>query len=295
MRDLIGYGDTPIAAAWPGEARVAVSFVVNFEEGAEYAIADGDARNEGIYEAVHQLDGVPDYCILSHFDYGTRAGWWRIMNLLDEYDIKCTVDACGQAVSRAPTLAQDALRRGHELSAHGWRWESHAGMDEQTEREAIRKTVDVFESVIGRPPAGWHTRSSSSPNTRRLLMESGSFIYDSDFYGDDLPVLIRRPDGGPHVLLPYAFDTNDMQFLHTQRFSLADNFATYVKDAFDWLYREGETQPKMMTIGLHLRIVGRPARMWALKNIVEHILAHERVWIATRESIARHWRLTHIA
>ncbi|APZ43745.1 polysaccharide deacetylase family protein [Acidihalobacter ferrooxydans] len=288
-RDLIGYGINPPKVAWPDAARVAVSFVVNFEEGAEYSIADGDSRNEAVYEATERLESVPDYCLQSHYDYGTRAAWWRIMNLLDAHDIKCTVNACGLAVQRSPELAKDAVDRGHEISAHGWRWESHAHLDKSAEQNAIEKTVNAITEATGIPPVGWHTRSSPSSHTRSILMDRDHFIYDSDFYGDDLPVILSRPDGTPYVVLPYAFDTNDMQFHHAPRFVSADDFSDYVSRAFDWLWREGEETPKMMTIGLHLRIIGRPARMWALEKIIEHIKSRGSAWITTRENIARHW------
>ncbi len=285
-RDLIGYAGKPPKAEWPNGAKVAVSFVVNFEEGAENSIAEGDAVNEGIYEVDHRID-APDPCIESHFDYGTRAGWWRIMDLLDSYGVKATVSACGRAVERTPALAQDAIRRGHEVAAHGWRWESHAGMNEADERAAIRRTVDVIAAATGQRPVGWHTRSAPSLNTRRLLVEQGGFLYDSDAYGDDLPFFVDV-NGTRHLVLPYAFDTNDMHYQHTQRFSGAD-FADYVIAAYDWLAREGQTAPKMMSIGLHLRMIGRPGRIGALEQILRHVTQGNAAWIATRADIARHW------
>jgi peptidoglycan/xylan/chitin deacetylase (PgdA/CDA1 family) len=285
-RDLVGYAGAQPNPRWPGGARVAVSFVVNFEEGAEFTVSEGDGRNEGIYEVDHRLDG-PDPCIESHFEYGTRAAWWRVMDLLDDYGVKATVSACGRAVERSPQLARDAVRRGHEVSAHGWRWESHAGMDETTERAAIARTVQVITGVTGQRPLGWHTRSATSANTRRLLVEEGGFLYDSDAYNDDLPYTVSVA-GRRHLILPYAFDTNDMHFQHTQRFSGAD-FADYCIDAFDWLAREGERAPKMLSIGLHLRMIGRPGRMGALDSILRHITESGVAWIAPRADIARQW------
>lgn len=288
-RDLLGYGAHPPHPRWPGGARVAVSFVLNLEEGAEYAISEGDGHNEAVYEVIDRLEGIPDPCLQSHFDYGTRAGWWRIMDVLERFGVPCTVSACGRAVERSPALAQDAVRRGHEVSAHGWRWESHARMPEAEERAAIQRTVAVIQSVTGVRPVGWHTRSAASPNTRRLLMEAGGFLYDSDYYGDDLPCTLARPGQRPYVVLPYAFDTNDMQFQHTHRFVRAADFSGYVNDAFDWLWREGAVAPKMMSVGLHLRMLGRPGRMAALEHILEHMLGRGDVWIARRDAIARHW------
>lgn len=285
-RDLLGYAGKPPKAEWPNGAKVAVSFVVNFEEGAEHSIAEGDAVNEGIYEVDHRID-APDPCIESHFDYGTRAGWWRIMDLLDSYGVKATVSACGRAVQRTPALAQDAIRRGHEVAAHGWRWESHAGMSEADERAAIRRTVNAIAAATGQRPVGWHTRSAPSLNTRRLLVEEGGFLYDSDAYGDDLPYFVDVR-GARHLVLPYAFDTNDMHYQHTQRFSGAD-FADYVIAAYDWLKRESDTAPKMMSIGLHLRMIGRPGRIGALDTILKHVTQDQSAWIAPRVDIARHW------
>lgn len=292
-RDLSGYGSSPPKVVWPGGARVAVSFVVNFEEGAEYSIADGDTVNESVYEASEQVERAPDYCLQSHYDYGTRAGWWRIMELFSEHQINCTVSACGMAVQRSPHLAQDAARRGHEISAHGWRWERHTGMDPTSERQAIHQAVEAIENAVGRAPVGWHTRSSASRATRSLLMERDHFIYDSDFYGDDLPLIVSRPNGTPYVVLPYAFDTNDMQFHHASRFVSAHDFSSYVISAFDWLWREGSKAPKMMTIGLHLRIIGRPARIGALESIITHIKTRGLTWITTRENIAQYWLGAH--
>lgn len=287
-RDLYGYGEHPPDPRWPGGARIAVSFVLNFEEGAEYSIAEGDARNEAVYEVIDRLDGIPDLCLEAHFDYGTRAGWWRIMRVLERFGARCTVSACGRAVERLPALAADAVRRGHEVSAHGWRWESHAHLTPDQERERIALTVRAIERATGQRPVGWHTRSSPSPVTRRLLIEEGGFLYDSDYYGDDLPVTLDL-DRHRHVVLPYAFDTNDMQFQHTHRFVRAADFSGYVIDAFDWLWQEGEQTPKMMSIGLHLRMLGRPGRIAALNDMLAHMRSRPGVWIARRDEIARHW------
>lgn len=287
LRDLAGYAGKPPAIRWPEGKAVAVSFVVNFEEGAEFSISGGDAHNEAIYEVHHRLE-TADPCIDSHFEYGSRAAWWRVMDLFDRFGAKVTVSACGLAVERSPQLAQDAIRRGHEVSAHGWRWESHAGLSETEECERIRRTIQAIEAVTGSKPLGWHTRSASSANTRRLLVEAGNFLYDSDAYNDDLPYFLRVGTKR-HLVLPYAFDTNDMQFQNTQRFGIADDFARYVTDAYDWLAREGESAPRMMSIGLHLRMIGRPGRIGALEKILAHITQSGRAWIAPRAEIAKHW------
>jgi peptidoglycan/xylan/chitin deacetylase (PgdA/CDA1 family) len=287
-RDLFGYGRDKPAPRWPGEARVAVSFVVNFEEGSEFSIADGDDRNEAIYEVEHRIVDMPDPCIDSHFEYGARAGWWRVMDVLAAHEAHATVSACGRAVERLPALARDAIARGHEIAAHGWRWESHAGMSEDVERERIARTVAAITNASGVRPVGWHTRSAASINTRRLLLEEGGFLYDSDAYNDDLPYTLRSGERC-HVVLPYSFDTNDMQFHNTNRFRGAADFADYVLEAFDWLYREGASAPKMMSVGLHLRIIGRPGRIGALERILTAMRARKGVWIARRDEIARHW------
>lgn len=287
-RDLDGYRGRPPHPHWPGEARVAVSLVVNLEEGAELSVADGDERNESVYEVDARLDGVRDACLESHFDYGTRAGWWRIMSVLERHGVACTVDACGRAIQRVPALGADAIRRGHEVAAHGWRWEQHVHLDEATERAAIARTVAAIEQACGVRPVGWHTRSAPSPDTRRLLLEEGGFLYDSDFYGDDLPVTLHLGDRR-HVVLPYAFDTNDMQFFNGGRFVRAADFSGYVLDAFDWLWREGAHAPKMMSIGLHLRMIGRPGRIAGLEQVLAEITRRPGVWIARRDAIARHW------
>ena len=287
-RDFLGYGRQKPAPRWPGGARVAVSVVVNFEEGAEFSISDGDDRNEAIYEVEHRLEDKPDPCLDSHFEYGARAGWWRVMDVLEAHGVKATVSACGRAVERLPSLAQDAIARGHEVAAHGWRWESHAGMTEEVERQRIAWTVEAITRATGVRPVGWHTRSAASPNTRRLLVEDGGFLYDSDAYNDDLPYRVAIA-GRSHVVVPYAFDTNDMQFQNTNRFRGAADFANYVLDAFDWLYREGAASPKMMSVGLHPRMIGRPGRIGALERILAAMGSREGVWIARRDEIARHW------
>jgi peptidoglycan/xylan/chitin deacetylase (PgdA/CDA1 family) len=290
MRDFRGYANQPPAVKWPGDARVAVSFVLNFEEGAEFSVADGDARNESVYEVIDPRAGW-DPCIDSHFEYGTRAAWWRIADTFDRWQAPMTVSACGLAVERSPWLAQDAVARGHEISAHGWRWQSHADMTPEQELQSILGCAHTIEAVTGKRPVGWHTRSACTPATRALLVRSG-FLYDSDAYNDDVPYFVQVPVDGRerrHLVLPYAFDTNDMQFQHTQRFATSDDFSSYVCDAFDWLLEEGAHAPRMMSVGLHLRMIGRPARMKALADILSHMRAQPGAWIATREQIARHW------
>lgn len=285
-RDFLGYGATPPSVRWPGGRGLAVSFVVNFEEGAEFSIRDGDANNEAVYEVIDRQGG-PDPCIDSHFEYGTRVGWWRLADLFARHGAPFTLSACGQAVERLPWLAQDAVQRGHEVSGHGWRWQTAAGLSPDEERNVIQRTVAAIAAATGRRPVGWHTRSVSTAATRRLLVEQG-FLYDSDAYNDDTPYFTQVA-GRRHLVLPYAFDTNDMQFQHTQRFATGREFASYVCDAIDWLAREGEQCARMLSIGLHLRMIARPGRIGAVAAILEHLRQRDCAWIATRESIARHW------
>ena len=288
-RDLAGHGPTPSRIRWPGDARLALSFVVNVEEGAELSLTSGDARNESTYEAREEVEGHPDPCMESHFGYGSRAGLWRILDLLNAYGVKASFSACGRAVAATPALAAAPAARGHEVSAHGWRWERHAGMEEATERAVIAATIAAIAGATGTRPVGWHTRSASSVNTRRLLLEEGGFLYDSDCYDDDIPRSVARPDGGRHVILPYAFDTNDMRFAPGGGFVQPEDFARYCVSAIDWLLREGHRTPRMLSIGLHLRIIGRPARMPGLEAILEHVARTQGIWVARRRDIALHW------
>lgn len=290
-RDLIGYGDPRQVPhfSWPGKKRLAISFVLNFEEGSEAAIGDGDTRNETVYEVVDSVQGARDYCVESHFEYGTRVGYWRIMELFDRYGMKMTVSSCGRAVERNPWLVKDAHSRGHEIAAHGYRWQSHARMTLEEEIVAIDKSVKAIENATGKAPVGWHTRSERSPNTRRLLVERG-FLYSDDAYNDETPYFVDV-SGRLHLILPYMFDTNDMQFQNTNRFDTSSSFSEYVNDSIEWLLRPGESElPRLLTIGLHLRIIGRPGRMLALEQILECIQRNsDSLFVAPREQLALHW------
>ncbi len=288
-RDFFGYGASPPHPKWPNDARLAISFVLNVEEGAELSISLGDERNESQYEINEEVKGVPDLAKDSHFDYGTRAGYWRIIKLLDNFNITSTLSCCARALSFSPWLAKDALNRGHEISCHSYRWEQHAKMEKEQERKIIKKCVAEIEKITGQHPVGWHTRSAPSLNTRNLLIEEGGFIYDSDAYNDDLPITLKI-NNKKHIILPYAFDTNDMRFLNNGGFTRADDFADYCIDAIDWLWSEGKLVPKMLSIGLHLRIIGRPGRIEGLKKVLEHVTTMERVWVARRDEIAVHWQ-----
>ncbi|UPY35466.1 polysaccharide deacetylase family protein [Sediminicoccus sp. KRV36] len=293
-RDLRGYGRHPPDPRWPDGARLALSFVVNVEEGAELSLASGDARNESVHEIREEVTGQPDPCMETHYAYGARAGLWRILDGFAEHRMRATFSACGRAVAHSPHLAQAPHAAGHEISAHGWRWESHANMPESTERAVIARTVAAIRDATGERPVGWHTRSAPSMNTRRLLLEEGGFLYDSDVYDDDLPRMHTDPSrpttAGGHVILPYGFDVNDMRFSPGGGFVQAEDFSRYAIGAVDWLLREGKTAPKMLSIGLHLRIIGRPGRMPGLAALLAHVAKTPGIWVAPRRDIAAHWR-----
>jgi peptidoglycan/xylan/chitin deacetylase (PgdA/CDA1 family) len=288
-RDFRGYGASPPAIRWPNDARLAVSIVVNVEEGAELSLGAGDEANEFIYEAVERIEGSRDLCMESHYEYGTRRGWPRIRKALADRGIAGTLNACGRAIALSPWLAEEAVGDGHEISCHGWRWEKHVHMAEEAERQAITRTVEAIAAASGAPPVGWHTRSATSVNTRRLLVEHGGFLYDSNAYNDDLPFM-HEEGGRDLVILPYAFDTNDMRFQPGGGFIQAEDFARYCIGAFDRLLAEGGSEPRMLSIGLHLRIIGRPARIGGLERLLDHMAAAPGVWFARRDAIAHHWR-----
>ncbi|QHI97798.1 polysaccharide deacetylase family protein [Xylophilus rhododendri] len=290
-RDFSGYRWNYPSLRWPGDAGLALSFVLNVEEGAEFSLSAGDERNEGRHEVNHEIVGVPDLCMESQFEYGARVGYWRITRMLMDAGVPLTLNACGRALEATPWIAGDAVEQGFEICCHGWRWESHAGMQEAEERERIARTAATVTRLTGRAPVGWHTKSSASPNTRRLLAEHGGFLYDSDAYNDDLPYYLAVA-GRPHLVLPYAFDTNDMRFFDSFAYVRGDDFADYAIDAFECLLEESRHAPRMMSIGLHTRIIGRPGRIGGLRKLLAHIAGRQGVWCATREQIARHWLAT---
>ncbi|MGF1651323.1 MAG: polysaccharide deacetylase family protein [Hyphomicrobiaceae bacterium] len=288
-RDFRGYGDRPPNIRWPNGADLAVSFVVNVEEGAELSRADGDERNESIHEINLEVVDAVDLCMETHFAYGPRAGYRRIVEALDGYGVTATFSCCGRAAQRTPWLIADAVARGHEASCHGWRWETMARKTIEEEREIIAKTHAAVSAAAGVAAVGWHTRSTSSLTTRGLLLEHGGFLYDSDAYDDDIPYILSV-GGKDHVVLPYSFDTNDMKFQPGGGFVLADHFAEYCMAAFDRLIKEGQKETRMMSVGLHLRTIGRPGRIAGLEKLLEHMTATGGVWFASRAQIARYWR-----
>jgi len=293
-RDLIGYGATPPHPHWPGDARVALSFVVNYEEGGERSILHGDKTSEVYLHEVVGLaprTGKRDEQVESVYEYGSRAGFWRMLRLFAERKLHFTSYAVAMALMRHPDAARAMVEAGHEIGSHAWRWIDYQAMGIAEERRHMRLAIDTITRVAGARPLGWYTGRLSA-NTRKLVVEEGGFLYDSDAYNDDLPYWLTV-DGKGHLVIPYTFDTNDMKFGTAQGFNQGEDFFLYLRDAFDTLYREGETAPKMMSIGLHTRLTGRPGRIAGLIRFLDHVQRHDRVWICRRVDIARHWRKVH--
>lgn len=289
VRDFVGYGGKPPHAPWPGQARVAVSLVLNYEEGSEQSVPDGYSVGEGVAEIVReQKKGQRDLAIESMYEYGSRSGVWRLLGIFDRHNVPATVFACAVAIERNPSLANYLRNETHEVCCHGYRWEEVFAFSEQTERERIALAVASIERSIGRRPSGWYCRYGPSEHTRRLLVEEGGFEYDSDSYADDLPYFVDFPQKR-WCVVPYALDTNDIKFWRSPSFSGSDDFFCYLKDSFDCLYREGASSPRMMSVGLHCRIAGRPGRAVAVERFIEYAKSHEHVWFARRVDIARAW------
>lgn len=293
MRDLVGYGGQPPAVKWPGDARLAVSVVVNFEEGAESSLEAGDATAERIGEVTTIIPpGVRDIGQEQQFAYGMRVGVWRMLEVLERHQIKATFMMCGYAVQRSPAVAHRVVAAGHEPASHGWRWRPHSDFtDREAERASLVQCLEVIESITKFRPVGFFCRGSQSEFTRDLLIDLG-FSYDSNALDDDLPYWATSPSGRKILAVPYALDTNDMKFFHPNGFVTAEEFVAYVKAAIDALLEEGERGfPKMLTIGFHLRIVGRPARIGAFNQILAYLKSKgNAVWIARRCDIAEFWR-----
>ena len=293
-RDLVGYGPTPPHAAWPNGARVAVQFVLNYEEGAENCILHGDPASEVFLSEIigaTAFDGARHMSMESIYEYGSRAGVWRILDLFRQRQLPLTVFAVAMAAARHPAVIETALADGHEIAAHGDRWINYHGMPIAEERAHMQQAIATLTALCGTRPLGWYT-GRTSQNTRTLVAEDGGFVYDADDYSDDLPFWSRMTDR-PHLVVPYTLDTNDMRFATAQGFHTGDQFARYLMDAFDVLYAEGATAPKMMSVGLHCRLIGRPARFAGLVKFIDHIMAHDKVWVARRIDIATHWIKTH--
>jgi putative urate catabolism protein len=289
-RDLIGYGAERPDPCWPGDARVAVNFVMNYEEGSEASVLEGDPGPET--SLLEGPTGVPlgmrDMNAESIYEYGSRVGFWRLMGLFQEFDFPLTVFACAQALERNPQAARAIVNAGHDICCHGWRWEKHWLLSEAEERAHIARAIASLRHNLGSRPLGWYCRTGPSANTRRLIVEEGGFLYDSDAYNDDLPYW-DTSHGRPHLVVPYTMDANDSKLANPAGFSTGRDFYQYLKDTFDCLYREGETQGSMMSIGLHMRLAGRPGRAEGLRDFLDYLQSHSGVWVANRIDIARHW------
>jgi putative urate catabolism protein len=299
-RDLVGYGRTPPHPQWPGNARIAVQFVLNYEEGGENCVLHGDAGSEQFLSEIVGAAAYPDrhLSMESIYEYGSRAGVWRILREFERRGLPLTVFGIAMALERHPEVTRAFVELGHEIACHGWRWIHYQGIDEATEREHMRIGMQIIERLTGERPLGWYT-GRDSPNTRRLVADHGGFLYDADYYGDELPFWTRvaRTDGTEvdHLVVPYTLDANDMRFASPQGFNTGDHFLQYLVDTFDVLYAEGAEAPKMMSIGMHCRLLGRPGRFRALQRFLDHVERHDRVWVCRRADIARHWMAHHPA
>jgi allantoinase len=292
-RDLTGYGRRPPHARWPNDARIAVQFVINYEEGAENCVLHGDAGSETFLSEIigAQSFQARHMSMESMYEYGSRAGFWRLHRMFTARGIPVTVFGVAMALERNPEVVQAMLDSHWEIASHGWRWIHYQHMDEATERAHMHTAVEIFKRITGSQPLGWYT-GRDSPNTRRLVVEHGGFLYDSDSYADDLPYWTRVGDKA-HLVVPYTLDANDMRFAAPQGFNSGDQLFTYLKDTFDVLYAEGGTQPKMMSVGLHCRIVGRPGRAASLARFLDYVQSHEDAWVCRRVDIAKHWHQHH--
>ena len=297
-RDLIGYGQFPPHANWPGNARIALQFVLNYEEGAESSVLHGDTESERFLSEIVGAQSYParHMSMESIYEYGSRAGVWRILREFERRQLPLTVFGVAMALERHPELTAAFVDLGHEIACHGWRWIHYQEFDEATEREHMRLAVETVTRMTGTAPVGWYT-GRDSPNTRRLVVDHGGFLYDSDNYGDDLPfwtdVSSSSGEKTPHLVVPYALDSNDMRFAMAQGFGTGGDFFSYLRDAFDVLYAEGSDHPKMLSVGMHCRLIGRPGRFIALQKFLDYVAKHDRVWICRRVDIARHWEENH--
>jgi putative urate catabolism protein len=288
-RDMIGYGATPPDPKWPNGARLALQLVLNYEEGGERSVLHGDPASETFLSEITAAEAFParHLSMESLYEYGSRVGVWRLLRVFQQRKLPITVFGVAMALERNPEATAAMVEAGHEIASHGWRWISYQSVDAETEREHMALAVKSIERLTGQRPLGWYT-GRDSPNTRRLVVEHGGFLYDADSYADDLPYW-QTVNGKPHLVVPYTLDCNDMRFATTGGFSTGDEFFAHLRDSFDVLYREGERAPRMMSVGLHCRLAGRPGRSGALEHFLDHVQRHDKVWICRRIDIARHW------
>ena len=291
-RNMTGYGSDSIHPQWPNKARVALHFVLNYDEGGENCVLHGDKASESLLSEIvgaKPYDGVRHMSMESLYEYGSRVGVWRVLHLFREFEVPITIFAVAMAIARNQELAYSLVVENYDICAHGFRWIDYQFIDEKTEREHLKNCISLLTDFLGKRPLGWYT-GRNSPNTRRLVIEEGGFLYDSDSYDDDLPYWVEgKNEKEKHLVIPYTLDVNDMRFTTNQGFNSAEPFYTYLKDSFDALYNEGKTSPKMMSVGLHCRLIGRPGRIQSLRKFIEYVLKHDDVWICKRIDIANHW------
>ncbi|WP_264480592.1 allantoinase PuuE [Psychrobacter sp. I-STPA6b] len=306
-RDMKGYAGNPPKANWKGGAKIAVQFVLNIEEGAENSVIHGDGQSERF---LSDILGTPEFnnrhqSIESAFEYGSRVGVWRILDVFKEYGLPLTTFTCAAAAEKSPHIIERVLEDGHEIASHGLRWITYQYMYRETERQHIEQATQIFKDMLGWQPVGWYT-GRDSPNTRELVVEQGGYTYDSDSYADELPYWVnvkttqKTSEGElivrkPHLVIPYSLETNDMRFASSPGYTNAEPFYQYLKDSFDTLYEEGEHTPKMLSIGLHCRMIGRAGRIIALKKFLQYITSKPDVWVCRRDEIAKHWYENHPA
>ena len=289
-RDLVGYANRPPDVRWPGDARLALQIVLNYEEGAESCVLHGDAGSETF---LSEIANAESYFQMRHksmeslYEYGSRAGVWRLLDIFRQRNLPITVFGVATALSRNPAVVDALIQQNHEVACHGLRWIDYQCVDEATEREHLKQAVALMTRLFGAAPLGWYT-GRDSPNTRKLVVQQGGFLYDADSYADDLPYY-ETVEGRSHLIVPYSLDCNDMRFASPQGFSHGQEFFEYLRDSFDILYREGASQPRMMSVGLHCRLAGKPGRSGALERFFDHVAAHTGVWVCRRVDLARHW------
>ena len=293
-RDLVGYGSTPPQADWPGGAKLALQFVINYEEGGENNILHGDLASESFLSEIIGADArenVRHMSMESFYEYGSRVRVWRLFELFRSREIPVTLFAIAMAMERHPAVIENALENGFEICSHGWKWIDYQYISEEIEREHMEKAIEIHQKITGEAPKGWYT-GRTSPNTRKLVVEHGGFVYDADDYNDELPfwTIVNNKE---HLVVPYSLDANDMRFATNQGFNSGDQFYSYLRDTFDVLYKEGEQLPRMMSVGIHCRIAGRPGRFKALEKFVDYAREHKDVWFCRRIDIAEHWKNNH--
>ena len=288
-RDLIGYGSNLPKVEWPNKARIAVQIVLNYEEGAENCVLNGDKNSEVFLSEIIGAQPIKGrhMNMESLYEYGSRAGFWRLHNLFQEKKIPITIFGVGMALEKNPEICKAIIDADYEVASHGWRWIDYQNIKKSEEKKHMQLAIKAHTKIFGKRPDGWYT-GRCSPNTRDLVMEDGGFLYDSDSYSDDLPYWENR-NKKKQLIIPYTLDNNDMRFATNQGFNTGDHFYSYLKDSFDVLYEEGRTNPKMMSVGLHCRIIGKPGRIQSLKKFLDYIQKHEDIWVCKRVDIAKHW------